>query len=282
MGDKRESKRQKQQRIEADYKRIAEQLSLLGRDEDPQVIQSMVTEHLEKTNELYKHVKKKLGGSAADAKHMKNLIQLSNATAKRINTPVRFDLGKALRSLKRIHGNQLNKNIMDECVTKCFTVAPTFEYFYGAIKKEGLEIKQRRKRLRISTEDKNASSVKATERNILTECEQDTTPKEVEAIAEKIKTLANRRSQSSIGLISTLVDKGSFSQTVENIFHTAFLVKEGKVGIKKGSGSNPVLTYEQAGPSQQSTQQRDQCSQSILSFSMEDYKKWIESCDGAT
>lgn len=275
---KRESKRQKQMRIEADYKRIAEQLQQVGRDEDPEVIQNMVTEHLGKTDELYKHVKKKLTGSAADARHMKNLIQLSTATAKRINTPVRFDVGRALRDLKREHGDQLQNVLMKECVLKCFMAAPTFEFFYGAIKKEGLEIKQRRKRARVSTEDRNVSSARAMERNIATECEQDTTPKEVEAIHAKIKQLTMEGPRREVGLIPTLVDPNSFPQTVENIFHMAFLIKEGKVGVKKGVNNKPVLTYDHSGESQsQPTQRRDKSTQSILSFSMADYNKWVAS-----
>lgn len=279
MGDKRDRKKQKLKQVEAAYKDLNEQLSSIGRGDDPEIICKMVTEHLRKSDELYPTIKKKLEGSAADAKHLKSVIRASVTAAKQINTPKRFDVGQALKSLSRSIGDQekLKENLMEECVKKCFMIAPTFEYFYGAIQREGLQVKQRKRRCKMDDGGQEAALVRAAERNLTTECEQDTTPKEVEAIYERVRDLTQEGKGPSVGLIPTLVDPGSFAQTVENIFHTAFLVKEGKLGVKKGLNNKPELTYEVASESQRPTQRREHWSQSVLSFSMADYQKWLQS-----
>ena len=272
----RQEKKERQAKAEAAYKSFTKDIQSIGRKEDPKRVQEIISDHLSKSADLYPLIRKKLSGSSADARHMKNLLNLCSETAKRINTRSRpFDLKRAIVELKREHKSRLNQFIT-ESYADCLATPPTFEFFYGAIKSTAFEVKQRKKRIKIQTD--NTQPVSARVKNLTTECEQDSTPKEVEQICNRIKRLSEVSGGSGdrrrgVKFFATIVEPRSFTQTVENIFHTSFLVKEGRVGIRKDDTSNePVITYESVADC---TQDRDKPKkQSILSFNMSDFNRW--------
>lgn len=268
----RYERKERQAKAAAQYKSLTKDIQSRRRDDDPTDEQQLISEHLAQSDELYTLVKKKLPGTAADARHMKTLMRVSANAAKKINTQARHDIKKVISSLRRIEKSNLPRFVVEHC-SDCLRIAPSYEFFYGAIKSQALEIKERKKRIKIQADE--TVPVSAKEKNIAIDCEQDATPKEVDKIHDKIKRLSTSSNHGSgIPFISTIIDPESFTQTVENIFHTSFLVKEGRVGIKKGPRAKPVISYESA--SSDSTQERNKPrKQSILSFSMSDFNRWI-------
>ena len=246
------------------------------RDADIKTTLEKLAGQIEATDELYPIIKNKLVGSGFDARHVKKLLQLSASTAKRINSTARnFNFKEKLQQLKRCHKGDLAQHLAIEYASGEFCYAPTFEFFYGAINQEGLVVKPRKKRTKVDLNDQATTQTKATERDIRTDCEQDSTPKEVEAIYNRVRTLV-RQKPNEADFLSAVVDPESFPKTVENIFHFSFLVREGKVGLEKGnSNSKPLMRTFEEESQQQQQQQQTQWNQSVISFSMEDYKKWI-------
>lgn len=243
------------------------------RDADIKTTLEKITGQIEATDELYPIIKKKLVGSGFDARHVKKLLHLSASTAKRINSTAKdFNLRDKCQKLKRIHKTDLARHLAIEYAAGDLCNAPTFEFFYGAIRQEGLVIKPRKKRSRVDLDDQNATQTKATERDIRTDCEQDSTPKEVEAIHNKVKALVAREPR-GVDFLSAVVDRNSFPKTVENMFHFSFLIREGKVSLEKGQSNKAVMKMVTEEP----TQQARQWNQSIMSFSISDYKKWTAS-----
>lgn len=238
------------------------------RDADIKETLQKLAGQLEASDKLYPILKQKLVGSGFDSKHIKKLLQLSASTAKRINSSAKnFNVREKALKLKRIHKNDFARHIAMGYAAGDFRYAPTFEFFYGAIPLEGLVLKPRKKRARIDMAPQNATQTKATERDIELDVEQDSTPKEVEAIYKKVKNLTTRDPEPDF--LSAIVDPESFARTVENIFHFSFLVREGRVGLAKGrSNKSVVKVCEDDAP--------NQWNQSILSFSLKDYEKWVE------
>lgn len=268
MNDKKREKREKIEKIEFEYKRKTRSLHAIGRNEDQKVLQKMISDNLTLGDEYYPVIKKNLSGSACDSKHIRNVVQLGSEASKKINfTSIRWDTRKFLLTFKREYKREYSKVGIDEYVNKCLRSPPSYEFFYGAIRLEGLVTKERRKRQKL--EIVATQAVKAAERNLdSTDVEKDSTPKEVEEIYKKIETSFKREPERT-KFFKTIVDPRSFTQTVENIFHTSFLVKEGKVGVKKGPTGVPILSCDKNNRSGQKPKK-----QSILSFSMADYHHW--------
>lgn len=284
MADK-STRRERRAKAEAEYKELTSELIGLSRNEDMRRIQTLIRNHVDRTSELYPIVKKKLAQTSKDSKHLRELTALALDASKRIEATARpFDMKSIVMNLMREFTHETETHISAEMKTKaftkyiadnyfksCFRRAPTFEFFYGALRSEGLVVKERRKRVKIDMDDINKKATTAKEKNLEVDTEQDSTPREVEQINQRIRRIAKTQPE-GIPYFKFLVDKESFTRTVENIFHTSFLVKEGKVGIKKGDSKEPILTYIS---SSQEQGQPDEDNQSVLSFSMADYKRWI-------
>lgn len=298
--DVRYNKRQRQERrAEAmgKYKEISEKLKTINQLGDSQALQNFISDNLNILSELYPIVKRKLEGASADSRILKQLLAICLESANRINRTSRiFDTKRTIRELMRDMEEENGKkarrldffrHIVDNHVKTFMCNAPTLEFIYGTLRSEGLEPKVKRRRLREKITESAPSTAK--QRNIELEVDEDSTPKEVEYICEKLVALTERKPR-GISFFESLIDPKSFSQTVENIFHVSFLVKEGKIGVKKDdvdqailyvgspavNGSNSSSISNTARERERNLRRDDHNNhQSILSFSMNDYTTWI-------
>lgn len=266
--DTRKTKRERRAEAISEYKRMTKMLQEMSRTDDL-AMQDMIKEDLDRCKELYPLVKKKLDGTTIDSRHVKELLNLCRDAAKRICVTGRpFKLKRIITNLMKDteskNRSDLCKYVTENVVCDVLRTPPSFEFFYGSLREDSIEQKVRKQRQRLVTEDVKTQTAK--ERNIDAEVEQDSTPKEVELINQELTRLTQR---DSVKFFQTLVDRQSFTQTVENLFHVSFLVKENLVELKRDSENVPVIKSNTTPPD-------SDLNQSILSFSMEDYRRWIE------
>lgn len=260
-------KRQKKD-IRADaieeYKELTKRLRSLNRNDDAAQVQHLIKENLERCAELYPLVKRKLDGTAADSKNIRELMKICQETSRRINSRP-FETKSLIRNLIRDcqDTKEFYNTVFNEYVSSCIKQAPTFEFFYGALRNEGLVIKERRRKIKENIVETKAATATEREKD---DVEQDSTPKEVEQIYQQI---TNHNPNGQLLFIPTLLDKNSFTKTVENIFHASFLIKESKIGLKHTliDGRKEVAIHMNDDSSQDNA--------GVLSFTMQDYRNWI-------
>lgn len=260
-----DAKKLERAKAKAEYKELSKEIH---QDSDLAGRLKTVKNSLTRADELYSKVKKNLGGSAADAKFIRETVELASRTSKLININTKpFEIRNIIKKIKRDKGTDFKKFVTNHYCASTLRMAPTFRFFYGIIKTENLIITKRKRRVHERIVETKA--ITATERNIKVDM-QDSTPKEVEHIYSEIRKIAKNKNN-TVPFFETLVDPDSFSQTVENIFHASFLVKEGQLGLKPDKEKKVVLTVGKEKNNQV------EGTQSIFSFSMKDYKNWISS-----
>lgn len=287
---RRRKREQERDEAKLQYMAMTKRLKIVEKEDDLKTKLLSIKDNIETGDELYKKVSKNLDASAADAKFIRDTVKFAKKTSKLISEKAKqFDLKNVIKLNKRIlddeRGNkstmtQFCRYITEEYSTSVLCIAPTFEFFYGAIRSENLihEKKQRKEREKLVEK----KAITAQERDVEVDVEQDSTPKEVDYINTQVTNLArkSKREDSGISFFKTFVDPKSFTQTVENIFHASFLIKEGQIGVMKGDKDEALLTVNgETNPETSNSIQNKEATkknvQSIISFSMKDYRNWI-------
>ncbi|XP_068597505.1 non-structural maintenance of chromosomes element 4 homolog A [Brachionichthys hirsutus] len=158
----------------------------------------------------------------------------------------------------------------------CFSTAPSFHYMFGSFHAEPPPPKQKIERQR-KAPGKEAKRIMPTQLKKIEGSHQETTEKEVERILGYLKTYHKDDPTSAISYYEFVIDPNSFSRTVENIFHTSFLIRDGLAHMYLVNDSLPCIApaeeeeADAAGPST-----RKQC---IISLSPKIWKELIEAFD---
>lgn len=274
----------KEKRAEAvtEYRSLTRKVQNLRRNDDVPEVLNTINECLERCDELYPIVKKKLDGTAADSRHIKEVLNLCKETSKRINVSSsrHCEIGRLIKDLmldaddraeKKLNKFEFNRFVIEKNVGTFSCNPPTFQFMYGAIKCEDLVKKERKKKIKEKIVASEA--VRAKEKDVKIDVVEDTTPKEVELIQKRINRLGSGKP-----FFNLVTDPNSFIKTVENIFHISFLFKEGQFGalaINPDEPKLPVLTIHDSGTSKGQKREHEAAGkQSILSFSMKDHETW--------
>ncbi|XP_014907196.1 non-structural maintenance of chromosomes element 4 homolog A isoform X2 [Poecilia latipinna] len=121
----------------------------------------------------------------------------------------------------------------------CFRTAPSFHYMMGSFYTEPPPPKQRIERQR-KAPSKEAKRIMPTQLKKMEESHQEATEKEVERILGYLKSYY-QDDPSPISYYEFVIDPNSFSRTVENIFHTSFLIRDGLARLKLDSDKLPCI-----------------------------------------
>uniref|UniRef100_A0A1A8SCS9 Non-structural maintenance of chromosomes element 4 n=1 Tax=Nothobranchius rachovii TaxID=451742 RepID=A0A1A8SCS9_9TELE len=155
----------------------------------------------------------------------------------------------------------------------CFKTAPSFHYMMGSFHAEPPPPKQRTERQRRAP-NKEAKRMMPTQLKKMEESHQEATEKEVERILGYLKRYYQDDSSSPISYYEFVIDPKSFSRTVENIFHTSFLIRDGLARMYLDDDELPCIQPVEEGEIEDaSTSTRNQC---IVSISPKIWRELID------
>ncbi|XP_077480723.1 non-structural maintenance of chromosomes element 4 homolog A isoform X2 [Stigmatopora argus] len=117
---------------------------------------------------------------------------------------------------------------------ECFCTAPTFHYMLGSFHSEPPPPKQKVARQK-KIPSKEAKRVIPVQLKKVEGTEQEATEKEVDRILSILKDSHQAYPSSQIPYYKFVIDPDSFSRSIENIFHTSFLIRDGlaKMNVDK-------------------------------------------------
>ncbi|XP_029031238.1 non-structural maintenance of chromosomes element 4 homolog A [Betta splendens] len=156
----------------------------------------------------------------------------------------------------------------------CFRTAPTFHYMMGSFHAEPPPPKQRIERQR-KVPSAEAKRIMPTQLKKMEESHQEATEKEVERILGYLKSYHQDDPTSPISYYEFVIDPNSFSRTVENIFHTSFLIRDGLARMYLDSDELPCIApiEEEEEVAAAESSNRKQC---IVSISPKTWKELID------
>ncbi|XP_026165333.1 non-structural maintenance of chromosomes element 4 homolog A isoform X1 [Mastacembelus armatus] len=158
----------------------------------------------------------------------------------------------------------------------CFKTAPSFHYMMGSFHAEPPPPKQRIERQR-KVPSKEAKRIMPTQLKRMEESHQEATEKEVERILGYLKSYYQDDPSSPISYYEFVIDPNSFSRTVENIFHTSFLIRDGLARMYLDNAKLPCIAPVEEGEVEAGGScSRKQC---IVSISLKTWKELIDAFD---
>lgn len=160
--------------------------------------------------------------------------------------------------------------------------SPTYDYILGSFEAVAPARVERSQRQRIkhnfdpSQRQKPAEAKDDEVRDVVTQ--------QVENLYDRVHDECEKKSKKSMPMFEALLDPSSFSHTVSNLFHSAFLVKSGSIGITRDLSGKPMIEPLRNGIDSPLDAENDTSNdktnlerkQSILSFNKEDWAKWIQ------
>ncbi|XP_056617147.1 non-structural maintenance of chromosomes element 4 homolog A [Triplophysa dalaica] len=158
----------------------------------------------------------------------------------------------------------------------CFKTAPSFHYMLGSFLAEPPPPRQRVERQR-KAPSKEAKRIMPTQLKKMEESQQEATEKEVERILACLQKYFADDPEEPISYYEFVIDPSSFSRTVENIFHTSFLIRDGLAKISLDKEGLPCIGPVEEGEIETGgAADRNQC---VISISQASWKEIIEAFD---
>ncbi|XP_077437216.1 non-structural maintenance of chromosomes element 4 homolog A [Vanacampus margaritifer] len=161
---------------------------------------------------------------------------------------------------------------------ECFRTAPTFHYMLGSFHAEPPPPKQKAERQRRAP-SKDAKRIMPTQLKKIEETEQEATEKEVERILACLKDYHQDDPSSAIPYYEFVIDPDSFPRTIENIFHTSFLVRDGLARISLDQDKLPNIAPVEETAMEIDGGGLDNRNAAIVSISPKIWKELIDAFD---
>ncbi|KAM3606153.1 uncharacterized protein V6R79_011619 [Siganus canaliculatus] len=158
----------------------------------------------------------------------------------------------------------------------CFKTAPSYHYMMGSFHAEPPPPKQRIERQR-KAPSKEAKRIMPTQLKKMEDSHLEATEKEVERVLGYLKRYYQDDPTLPISYYEFIIDPNSFSRTVENIFHTSFLIRDGHARMYLDESRLPCIApVEEDEAENGGSGSRKQC---VVSLNPKMWKELIEAYD---
>ncbi|XP_028844425.1 non-structural maintenance of chromosomes element 4 homolog A [Denticeps clupeoides] len=154
----------------------------------------------------------------------------------------------------------------------CFRTAPSFHYMLGSFLSEPPQPKQRVERQRKAPSNE-ANRIMPLQLKKMEESHQEATEKEVERILGYLQGYFEKDPTLPISYYEFVIDATSFSRTVENIFHTSFLIRDGLARIYLNEEKIPCIAPVDGEGDAAMSASRQQC---VISISPKSWREIID------
>ncbi|CAJ1067754.1 non-structural maintenance of chromosomes element 4 homolog A [Xyrichtys novacula] len=252
-----------------------------------------LTEVLEEANNLFKDVRR-AREAALDAQLLVVATDLGKEKASRLfSEGTAFDTTAytehllSFMGLNRLEDGQQNGGVdgylpqdawhrLAQRAQSCFRTAPSFHFMRGSFHAEPPPPRQRIERQR-KAPSKEAKRIMPTELKKMEDSQQDETVKEVERILAYLKGYHKDDPTSPISYYEFVIDPDSFSRTVENIFHTSFLIRDGLARMYLDEDKLPCIAPVEEGEAEAAESSNRK--QGIVSINPKIWKELIDAFD---
>ncbi|CAK8690986.1 non-structural maintenance of chromosomes element 4 homolog A-like [Clavelina lepadiformis] len=249
-------------------------------------------ENIAKAQELFKKVKGPTEG-ALDSRFMSLAVSLGAQKTSLLQTDlVAFQPDEFIQKLVTfMEGNVTSDNpedvfipdrgweMLGENTTQYFTsIVPALHPLAGVFEDVGQSRGPTPSKVRRFNEETNARTQLPQHLTNYRADQKEATPEEIERVLKIIRGFY-ASDPSPFDYFELVVNPQSFGHTIENIFHLAFLVKDGLVRVFLGENGIPVVEPvkdAEAQKSKKNLKEDDICNQVMVSLSMDEWEAIID------
>lgn len=224
------------------------------------------------------------------------LVETSTASSKvtdlwEVNSKI-FDVGTFADLLTSKYprasskGSCANWELIGSSYGHRMNTAPNYEFMLGSFQPHPPVTKPKKERSRKARDIINPTKVTPTQLDTaeaIAKAEKDHTSIEVEKLYNQLVEWTNANLEGEgLPYLKWVLDKASFTKTIENIFHTMFLIKEGVISIEAKTNEKGVLRFVvfATEPEETNSDSEDESqSKNIQSIFTVDYDMWENWCN---
>jgi len=167
--------------------------------------------------------------------------------------------------------------MLGKTVQKMFRKSPSLSYMFGAVDNAPPPPKEKKSR----EGQKRGTRVKdlvETQETVLEEAEKSETQTE-QLVTHTFSVLIDEwreNEKHAVNFFKFVIDPDSFGNTVENIFHVSFLIKDGKAEIRRKPGELPTIRPKNKKVKEGTQGKEEEKKQVVMNISMRDWSLFVK------
>ncbi|CAL1543895.1 unnamed protein product [Lymnaea stagnalis] len=245
-------------RIRENYRKLQDDLYDRRQEViNPSDEQDLLTSNVLKVDQMFKEVQTTREG-ALDSASLANISELGKAKAQALKTDfICFNPTNFCEQVKTVvaghmvqsgltHGNWVT---LGKAVHPFFRRTPVLKFMYGSFDRGEVVVKPiRQQREKLKETDDNQKASKPIQLSSFEETDRgELTTAQVEHLLSTLWNVYEKNDEAPICFFEFVVHPTSFGQTVENIFYTSFLVRDGHARVFLDGEDLPVIEPIQKG-----------------------------------
>uniref|UniRef100_A0A7R9U9Z9 Non-structural maintenance of chromosomes element 4 n=1 Tax=Pinguiococcus pyrenoidosus TaxID=172671 RepID=A0A7R9U9Z9_9STRA len=250
-------------------------------DDNPDVTLDSIRALKEKNNALFNDVDR----PREAVLDVSNMHVIAKATAKQVDGlragVLSFDAGAFLNALEA----QIGKNggadwyKLGLACQGYFAGIPDVSFMHGGL---GREARERKQSARSAAHKKAKLVASVTSQQMKTDKDkegEDATSVRIHALGTLLGDTCEDTNEASVSMFDFLVNPRDFTQTVENLFDYAFLVKDGKAGVQLGQQGLPECSLVERDTELNETARKSHSSartQNIVSINLKAFRDIVD------